>query len=326
MPTNKWILYTLCAVGFLIIIVVSYCVRSYRKRLSINVRSENRREEIEIRQESVEQLNIGIYDDIDDNLVGVDNSGRRLSPQLRNPRAIIDDIRTIKTNSEQEDNSSYLDPHFADNETESRNSLTDSSSNLVVLDHTEYLNPYQPLLGSEQHTSDGYAVPIPVHQNSDRSSESSSLEDGSSAYAYSHVYQQLHRDQSTNTHIYEKATLIVNEFNLRKENENERFGNQVSADKYNINSSNLLYIKETDETINDPVLFVCQTIGDETNSDSFINTDDKDNTDSLENIDTQVKKANKKTFKDENCTEHVRHVGIHNEYLDMQSLTKKNEI
>ncbi|CAC5411143.1 unnamed protein product [Mytilus coruscus] len=249
------------AVGCLIIIAISHFVRSYRKRLSVNVRRENRREEIEIRQESVEQLYIGINDEIDDSLVGLNNSGPKVSPQIRNTRAIINDIRTKKTNSDLEDNSSYLDPYFAENETEIQNSLKESSSSLsssvdlVVLDHTEYLNPYQPLLEREQHISDGYEVAIPFNQNSERSSGFMSSEDGSSAYTYAHVYQQLHQDQSTNTHIYEKATLIVKEINRSEENEKERCGNKVSADKYDINSSDLLYIKETDENINDHVLF-----------------------------------------------------------------------
>lgn len=262
-PTKEWILYTLFAVGCLIIIAISNFVCAYRKRLSVNVRRENGLEEIEIRQEHVV-----IYDEIDDSLVGLNKSGPRASPHIRNTRAIVNDI-TEKKYSDQEDNSSYLDPYFAVNETESQNSLKESSSSLsssvdlVVLDQTEYLNPYQPLLEREQHVSDGYEITIHVHHNSDSLSESESTEDGSSAYTYAHVYQQLHQDQNTNTHVYEKVTPKVNKLNLVEENETERCGNQVSADKYDINSSELLYVKETDKKINEHVFFVSQTIADE---------------------------------------------------------------
>lgn len=118
----EWIIYTLCVVGFLIIIALSHFVRSYRKRLSKNIGRENRGEDIEMRQERVDQPYAEIYDEIDENLVGVDNNNPLVIPELWNTRAITNDVWTVKINTDQEDNCNYLDPVFAIDETECQRS------------------------------------------------------------------------------------------------------------------------------------------------------------------------------------------------------------
>ncbi|CAG2225387.1 unnamed protein product [Mytilus edulis] len=330
----EWIIYTLCVVGFLILIALSHFVRSYRKRLSKTIRREDRREDIEIRQERVDQPYPEIYDEIDENLIGVDNSNPLVIPELLSRRAITNDVRTMKINTDQEDSSGYLDPVFSINETESQSSLKESSSShssnvdLVIPDYTGYLNPYQPLLKTEQKISDGYEVAIHVHQNSERSSGSVSSEDGSCAYKYSHVYQQLKQDQSANTHVYEKAPIDEKELNKIDKYEKANCRNQVDADRKDIDSSDLLHNEETNKQINKHVLFVCQTKWDDAraNTNTFTNADDEGNNDSFENPDKPINKNTNQTFHDEECTKKVPRVDIYNEYLDMKNLTQKDKM
>ncbi|CAC5370022.1 unnamed protein product [Mytilus coruscus] len=103
-------------------------------------------------QERVEPPYIEIYDEIDENLMGEDNSDTAVTPQLRNINATVSKARAYKTISSHDDTSSYLDPYFAVDETENTSSFKESSSShssnfdLVIPDHIGYLNPYQPLL------------------------------------------------------------------------------------------------------------------------------------------------------------------------------------
>ncbi|CAG2190746.1 unnamed protein product [Mytilus edulis] len=250
-PSNmELIVYTLCVIGFLIIIGLSHFVRSYRKRSSINIPRQNRGEDIEMRQEIVEPPYIEIYDEIDEHLMGEDNSDTAVTQTLRNLNATVSKAHTDKTTSSQDDTSSYLDPCFTVEETDNKSSSKESSSShssnfdLVIPDHTGYLNPYQPLR-ERQLISDGYEVTVHVHKNSDSSSGSESSEEMSSSYKYSHVYQQLQKDQSTQNHEYEKATKTSNEMNinLSEKNEIQDCRNKVSKD---IESIDLLNRKETD--------------------------------------------------------------------------------
>ncbi|CAG2192623.1 unnamed protein product [Mytilus edulis] len=216
-PSNmELIVYTLCVIGFLIIIGLSHFVRSYRKRSSINIPRENVGERVELRQEIVEPAYIEIYDEIDEHLIGEDNKETAVTPQLRNINAAVLKAHTDKSTSSHDDTSSYLDPYFAEEETENPSTFKESSSSdssncdPIIIDHTGYLNPYQPLRERQQ-ISDGYEVTVHVHKTSESSSGSESSEEMSSSYKYSHVYQQLQKDQSTQKHEYEKATKTSNE-------------------------------------------------------------------------------------------------------------------
>lgn len=329
----EWIIYTLCVVGCLIIIALSHFVRSYRKHLSKNIRREDRREHIEMRQERVNQPYAEIYDEIDENLVGVDNNNPLVIPELRNTRAIINDVRTMKINTDQEDHSGYLDAVFAVNETESQSSLKESSSShssnvdFDIPDHTGYLNPYQPLQ-KEQQMSDGYEVAIRVHENSESSSGSVVSEDGSSAYKYSHVYQKLQQDQSTNTHMYEKALMNAKEIHHREKKQTKSSRNKGSADKRIIDLSDLLFDTEIDGTNIEHVSFDCQTLenDDREQTDTFINADDGDSNNILGHSATPIQQDHTRKLHDENCIEQVLHEDNSNEYLDMQNSTQKDDI
>lgn len=329
----EWIIYTLCVVGFLIIIALSHFVRSYRKRLSKNIRRENRGEHIEMRQERVNQPYAEIYDEIDENLVGVDNNNPLVIPELRNTRAIINDVQTMKINNDQEDHSSYIDAVFAVNETESQSSLKESSSShssnvdLDIPDNTGYLNPYQPLKREHQ-MSDGYEVAIRVHENSESSSGSAVSEDGSSAYKYAHVYQKLQQDQSTNTHMYEKALMNAKEINHSEKNQTKSSRNKDSAEKRIIDLKDLLFDTEIDRTNIEHVSFDCQTIEDDDRekTDNVINADDGDSNNIPGHTDKQIQQDHTRTLHDENCIEQVPHEDISNEYLDMQNPTQKDDI
>ncbi|CAC5411132.1 unnamed protein product [Mytilus coruscus] len=210
------IIYTLCVTGFLIIIGLSNFVRSYRKLSSINIPRENGGESIGMRQERVEPPYIEIYDEIDKHVMGEDNSDTAVTPQLRNINATVSKARADETRSS---TSSYLDPCFAADEAENQSSSKESSSSnssnfdLVIPDHTGYLNPYQPLR-ERQLIPDDYEVTVHVHKNSEISSGSESSEERSSSYKYSHDYEQLQKDQSFNKHEYEKATKTSNEINI----------------------------------------------------------------------------------------------------------------
>lgn len=329
----EWIIYTLCVVGFLIIIALSHFVRSYRKRLSKNIGRENIREDIEMGQERVDQPYAEIYDEIDENLVGLDNNNPLVIPELWNTRAITNDVWTVKINTDQEDNSNYLDPVFAIDETESQSSLKESSSShssnvhLVSPDDTGYLNPYQPLQ-REQQMSDGYEVAIRVHKNSESSSGSAVSEDGSSAYKYSHVYQKLQQDRRTNTHMYEKAIMNEKEMNHSEKNQTESRRNKDSADKKIIDLSDLLFDTEIDRTNIEHVSFDGQTIEDDDRekTDNFTNADDGDSNNILGHTDKHIQQYHTRMLHDENCIEQVPHEDISNEYLDMQNPTQKDDI
>ncbi|CAG2225402.1 unnamed protein product [Mytilus edulis] len=262
------IVYTLCVIGFLIIIGLSHFVRSYRKRSSINIPRQNGGEGIEMRPEIVEPAYIEIYDEIDEHLIAEINKEAAVTPQLRNINSTVSKSRTDKSTSSHDDTSSYLDPYFAEEETENPSTFKESSSsdssNCDPIDHTGYLNPYQPLRERQQ-ISDGYEVTVHVHKNSESSSRSESLEETSSSYKYSHVYQQLQEDQKFNKHEYERATKKCNEINIdsSQKNEIQDCRNKVSKDDESID---LLNKKETD-IVDDgkgqlnEYLFFGQTIG-----------------------------------------------------------------
>lgn len=325
--TMELTIYTLCAIGVFIIIVLSHCVRSYRKRLVINIRRDNERDEIEMRQERVEQPYIGIYDEIDENLVGLDNRDQRVPPHIRNNSALLTDVQR-----EEKENSSYLDACFAPEETETQSSLKESSSShssnsdLVILDNTGYLNPYQPLLERAEQIPDGYDVAIHIRQNSENSSGSMTSEDGSSVYKYSHVYQQLKQNQSATTHVYDEAMKTGNEkeFINSDKDKNDSNKKQVSVDKKGTDSPNLLDEEQVDEKVNEPA-FIFQTMRDEDceNSEIFLNENNRGNNNRVENTDKPMNKNKNQTFYDEDSTEKVQCVESSNEYLDMQNSTNK---
>ncbi|CAC5411137.1 unnamed protein product [Mytilus coruscus] len=202
-----------------------------------------------MRHERVEQPYIGIYDEIDDSLVGMDNRDPILEPHLRNNRAIITGVRTMTKDNDEEDNSSYLDPFFAVDGTDCQSSFKDSSSNNssnpdnVIPDDTGYLNPYQPLCEREQNIADGYKVAVYVGHNSGNSSGSDSFENGSSIDRHYHVHQQLQQGQRKNTDEYVKATTTYNEqeINYSEKNKKDSCRNKVSANKNSIASGDLLY-------------------------------------------------------------------------------------
>ncbi|CAC5355637.1 unnamed protein product [Mytilus coruscus] len=153
-----------------------------------------------MRQEIVEPPYIEIYDEIDEHLMGEDNSDTAVTLQLRNINATVSKVRTDKTTSSHDDTSSHFDPCFAVDEAENKN-------------HTGYLNPYQPLR-ERQLIPDDYEVTVHVHKNSDISSGSESSEERSSSYKYSHDYEQLQKDQSFDKHEYEKATKTSNKMDI----------------------------------------------------------------------------------------------------------------
>ncbi|VDI10798.1 Hypothetical predicted protein [Mytilus galloprovincialis] len=237
-PSNmELIVYTLCVIGFLIIIGLSHFVRSYRTRSSINIPRENRGEDIGMRPVSVEHSYIAIYDEVDEDLKGEDIRDTAVKPQLRNTIATVSNARIDKTTSSHDDTSK----------------------------HTGCLNPYQPLY-ERQLISDGYEVTVHVHKTSESSSGSESTEEMSTSYKFSHVYQQLQKDLSSQHYEYEKATKTSNEMNinLSEKNEKQDSRNKVSKD---IESIDLLNRKETDGIDNEKEqlhanLFFGQTIGD----------------------------------------------------------------
>ncbi|CAG2205881.1 unnamed protein product [Mytilus edulis] len=307
-PSNmELIVYTLCDIGFLIIIGLSHFVRSYRKRSSINIPRENRGEDIGMRPVSDEHSYIAIYDEVDEDLKK----------------------RTSGTLHYDDDTSSYLEPCFTAEETDNKSSSKESSSNhssnldLIISDHTGYLNPYQPLR-ERQLISDGYEVTVLVHKNSDSSTGSESSEEMSSSYKYSHVYQQLQKDQSTQNHEYEKATKTSNEMNinLSKKNEIQDCRNKVSKD---IESIDLLNRKEADEIYNEngqlnAHLFFGQTIGDAYRgvSEKSLNevNDETDYTDKSLNTDTSQRSY---VGESDEHNAHVQRVDILTDYLDMNN-------
>ncbi|VDI30737.1 Hypothetical predicted protein [Mytilus galloprovincialis] len=270
------IVYTLCVIGFLIIIGLSHFVRSYRKRSSINIPRENVGERVEMRQEIVEHSYIEIYDEIDENLMGEDIRDTVVKPPFRNTNATVSNARIDKTTSSHDDTSSYLDPCFTveetDNESSSKESSSSHSSNchLVIPDHTGYLYPNQPLR-ERQLISDGYEVTVHVHKTSESSSGSESSEEMSSCYKYSHVYQRLQQDQSSNKHEYEQAIKTANEMDidLKAKNDIQDCINKVFTDDKDNDPIYLLnkYEKDDSEVNNDKEqlnahLFFGQTIGD----------------------------------------------------------------
>ncbi|CAC5355636.1 unnamed protein product [Mytilus coruscus] len=325
------IIYTLCVIGFLIIIGLSHFVRSYRKRSSINIPRENGGEGIGMRQEIVEPPYIEIYDEIDEHLIGEDNSDTAVTPQLRNINAAVSKARTDKTTSSHDDTSSYLDPCFAVDETENKSSSKESSSShssnidLVIPDHTGYLNPYQPLR-ERQLISDGYDVTVHVHKNSESSSGSESSEERSSSYKYSHVYQQLQKDQSFNKHKYEKATKTSNEMDidLNEKNEIQDCGNKVCTDSEDNESNNLLYKTETDGINNGKVLLNEQTIGDACSGISEKSLNEYN--DNLDYTDKSLNTDKNQMFYAGECDEHVQHFDIVTDYLDMQDPVNTGKI
>ncbi|CAC5411129.1 unnamed protein product [Mytilus coruscus] len=284
-----------------------------------------------MRQEIVEPPYIEIYDEIDEHLIGEDNSDTAVTPQLRNINAAVSKARTDKTTSSHDGTSSYLDPCFAVDETENKSSSKESSSShssnidLVIPDHTGYINPYQPLR-KRQLISDGYDVTVHVHKNSESSSGSESSEERSSRYKYSHVYQQLQKDQSFNKHEYEKATKTSNEMDidLNEKNEIHDCGNKVCTDSEDNESNNLLNKTETDGINNGKGLLNEQTIGDACSgiSEKSLNeyNDNLDYTDKSLNTD-----KNQMVYAEE-CDEHVQHFNIVTDYLDMHYPVNTGEI
>ncbi|CAG2234514.1 unnamed protein product [Mytilus edulis] len=222
----------------------------------------------------------------------------KVPPQIRNTSALITDAQR-----EEKDNSSYLDACFAPDETETQSSFKESSSShssnsdLVILDNTGYLNPYQPLLESVQQIPDGYDVAIHIRQNSENSSGSMTSEDGSSVHKYSHVYQQLRQDQSAITHV--------------DENKNDSSKKKVSVDTKGTDSRDLLDEKQVDKKVSEPA-FRFQTMPDDDceNSELSLNENNKGNTNRVENTDKPMNKNKNQTFYDEDSTEKVQCVEI----------------
>lgn len=261
----EWIIYTLCVIGFLIVIGTTHVLRSYRKRSSIKVPIINEGEDIARRQEQAEHPYIDIYDEIDENLLEDDDKRSR---QIKNNNATINEVRTNKI-SGKDDTSSYLDPYFAVDENESQGSLKESSSchssNFdIVL--RECIKPYPPIDEGEHQLSDGYELAVCVGQCFDSSSRSASSAEESSIYTYSHVYQNLQTDQSTNIHIYEKSQKKLNEidFNISEKDEKQSCMINTSIDKKGNSSINLLHKEKSDGIDNETEehLFVGQTQGD----------------------------------------------------------------
>lgn len=176
--------------------------------------------------------------------------------------------------------------------------------------------------------SDGYEVAIRVHQNSESSSGSAVSEDGSSAYKYSHVYQKLQQDQSTNTHMYEKAIMNEKEMNHSEKNQTESRRNKDSADNKITDLSDLLFDTEIDRTNIEHVSFDGQTIeaDDLEKNPNLLNADDGDSNNIIGHTDKQIQQYHTRTLHDENCIEQVPDEDISNEYLDMQNPTQKNDI
>ncbi|XP_063447965.1 uncharacterized protein LOC134727514 [Mytilus trossulus] len=334
-PSNmELIVYTLCVIGFLIIIGLSHFIRSYRKRSSIKIPRQNGGEDIEIRQEIAEPPYIEIYDEIDEHLIAEVNKETAVTPQLRNINAAVSKTCSDKSTSSHDDASSYLDPYFAEEETENPSTLKESSSSdssnfdPIIIDHTAYLNPYQPLRERQQ-ISDGYEVTVHVHKHSESSSGSESSEDMSSSYKYSHVYQQLQKDRSTHNHEYEKATTTSNEMNINLKNKIHDCRNKNSTD---IESIELLNRKKTDRIDNEKGqlhshLFFGQTIGDACHgvSKKLLNEDNDciDSTDKSYNTDKHQRVYSWDCDEDH---EHVQRFDISTDYLDMNNSTNTEEI
>ncbi|XP_076106057.1 uncharacterized protein LOC143074522 isoform X2 [Mytilus galloprovincialis] len=334
-PSNmELIVYTLCVIGFLIIIGLSHFVRSYRKRSSINIPRQNGGEDIEMRQDIVEPPYIKIYDEIDEHLMGKDNSDTAVTQTLRNLNANVPKAHTDKITRSQDDTSSYLDPCFAEDEAENKSSSMESSSSnysnsaLVNQDHTGYLNPYQPIR-ERQLISDGYEVTVHVHKTSESSSGSESTEEMSSSYKYSHVYQQLQKDQRSNKHEYEKATKTSTDMDINFSEKNEILTNKISKD---LKSINLLNREETDKIDNEigqlnAHLFYGQTIGDACHGVS-VKTLNEDN-DCIDSTNKSLNTDTNQMLYDGECdahNAHVHHCDILTDYLDMHDPVHTGDI
>lgn len=302
----EWIIYSLCVIGFLIVIAISHVLRSYRKRSSINVPRVNGGDDIAMRQEQAEHPYIEIYDEIDENLLEDDDKKSR---QLKNTNATITEVRTNKISGE-DDTSSYLDPYFAVDENETQGSLKESSSpqssnfDLVL---TECIKLYPPIDEGKHQLSDGYKVGVHVGQCFDSSSGSASSVEESFSYRYSHVYQNLYTDQSTNIHVYEKSQKTLNEIdsNISEKNEKQSCRNNTSIDSKGNSSINLLYKEESDGIDNErgEHLFVGQTKGDAFRGISHNSL--YKNCKCLKYTDNLMDKDQKQTFCSGDCQEEV---------------------
>ncbi|VDI70365.1 Hypothetical predicted protein [Mytilus galloprovincialis] len=212
---QEWLIYTLCIGGFVLIIVLSHFLRSYRRLPSSTKADET--EKNDTRHDAVQSpyiRNTAIYDEIDEYMLEDD---RGESTTVQNLKRIhsndnINDNQSDNTIIKQEESSSYLEPVFVEKENETRNSFKESS--LGLSSNTYCTTPVRTRFYNRnefrQESADGYEVPVHVHKYESSSAAMSREEESLSNPCYN-VYQQLLGDQNTNNNAYEESIKLYNE-------------------------------------------------------------------------------------------------------------------
>ena len=206
------VIYSVVVTCIFVIIILSYLVVKYRQKTKIKLDISNAMQNIHLnRRHSLINDNLGIYDEIDENLM-IENLN--INMMNINDRNIEDEIQNNT------DNTSYLNPVHSADDSSSAASVSVNNSDLSNQesdkcthpdesnrddDTTSYLHPYHTIDEDWKEKTHQYDVMHVLNKDADNSSDSSTqmINDG-----YLHPYQPLKEGWKQLSHSYEAPVTV----------------------------------------------------------------------------------------------------------------------